>query len=559
MWKSIVLLLFVLTCSTDVCFGEIDSYKNRVLAEIGSEKITFHGIGHSGMKLVELTPYEEIDQATTKIPAWTSETNEKPDFNDSTLILSRYEGMRDRLFSRWVVLDAKTNTVIKGPSYPLNSTGYQIHTDNAIPKPASIKGVQCVVDHKDALALKTKQVAHNVDLKQLFDFSGKSDLSIEVDGEQIHFNPGAVKQLDEYVQGFSDVGVSVYLILLNYVPTNPDPNNPLIHPATNLKEAPNHLGAFNLTDRKGYLYYRAALEFLVRHYWGSGTNMPAPPSKDHGQITGLIIGNELQAHWWWYNMGDAEPEVVIANYERALRIAHQVVTKCNSRARIYTSMDHHWTASMVPNKKRFIPGKKFLTELNKLVKSQGDFEWHVAFHPYPENLFEPRTWNDQHAELHFETPKITFKNLEVLTEFLNQDEFIYSYEGQPRRVILSEQGFHAGEGEDGELVQAAAYAYAYYRASHLPGIDAFILHRHVDHAHEGGLKLGLRANKPGTISDLGPKRKIYEVFRQADRKNWQEAFEFAKPIIGIQNWSELNPQKVTGVRRVGSAVDETEQ
>ena len=46
-----------------------------------------------------------------------------------------------------------------------------------------------------------------------------------------------------------------------------------------------------------------------------------------------------------------------------------------------------------------------------------------------------------------DTPRITFKNLEVLTEYLRRPELLYK--GQPRRVILSEQGFHTPDGPDG--------------------------------------------------------------------------------------------------------------
>jgi len=41
-----------------------------------------------------------------------------------------------------------------------------------------------------------------------------------------------------------------------------------------------------------------------------------------------------------------------------------------------------------------------------------------------------------------------------------------------------------------ETSPGGAYAYAYYRIAHLPGIDSFILHRQVDHPAEGGLNLG---------------------------------------------------------------------
>ena len=108
-------------------------------------------------------------------------------------------------------------------------------------------------------------------------------------------------------------------------------------------------------------------------------------------------------------------------------------------------------------------------------------------------------------------------------------------------MILSEQGFHTVEGPEGEAWQAAAYAYAYYKTARMPGIDAFILHRHVDHGQEGGLRLGLWTRDPASSNPAAPKsrKRIYEVFRQADTPDWESAFAFALPIIGLQRWDDL--------------------
>jgi hypothetical protein len=148
-------------------------------------------------------------------------------------------------------------------------------------------------------------------------------------------------------------------------------------------------------------------------------------------------------------------------------------------------------------------------------------------------LFEPRFWNDKSATTNENTPRITFKNLGMLTAYFRRPELLHN--GRPRRIILSEQGFHTPKGPDGGLIQAAAFCYAYKKVEALDAIDAFILHRHVDNAHEGGLLLGLRSNKPAN-GDPRPKKKIYECFRLADTPEWERAFEFALPVIGLKTW-----------------------
>jgi len=104
---------------------------------------------------------------------------------------------------------------------------------------------------------------------------------------------------------------------------------------------------------------------------------------------------------------------------------------------------------------------------------------------------------------------------------------------------LSEQGFHTPDGPQGEQLQAAAYCYAWHKVQSLDGIDAFILHRHVDHAQEGGLRLGLWTRREGSVADPERRKLIYEVFRVAGTAQQEEAFRFALPIIGIKEWIEV--------------------
>ena len=185
------------------------------------------------------------------------------------------------------------------------------------------------------------------------------------------------------------------------------------------------------------------------------------------------------------------------------------------------------------------PGKTFVDHFARRAREQGDFDWHIAFHPYPEDLFDARTWEDESALPSPDTPRITFKNLPVLVDYLKREELLF--QGQPRRIILSEQGFHSPPGEEGELLQAAAYCYAWVKVQALDAIDSFILHRHVDHGREGGLNLGLWARDEKAASPAEPvrRKKIYEVFRLADTPEWEEAFQFALPIIGIDSWTEI--------------------
>jgi len=382
---------------------------------------------------------------------------------------------------------------------------------------------------EDAIALGVKHAGLNFNLSQLVAPSGGADRLEWRQGDRVfHFARGYVEQMDASIKVLSDRGVLVNLIVLTYRSSDPTIQSLMLHPdySTN---APNHLGAFNTVTAEGRAWFDASMRFLAERW--------SRPDRKYGRVVGYIIGNEVNSHWYWANMGKVTMERFADDYLRTTRVAFEAVRSQCSWGRVYLSLEHHWMIRYPPAAEtEAFPGRPFLEYFARRAREQGDFEWHLAFHPYPENLFEPRFWNDRSALDSADTPRITFKNLKVLTEWMKRSEMLF--EGRPRRVILSEQGFHTPKGPDGEEIQAAAYCYAWKRVEALEGIDSFILHRHVDHPAEGGLLLGLR----GMVArgdEAKPRKRSYECFRLADTPQWEEAFRFALPIVGLSTWGAV--------------------
>lgn len=395
---------------------------------------------------------------------------------------------------------------------------------NSFPEAESKKGLQVqIVD--DALALGVHHAALNVNLVQLAATkSSPENDSVFYECERFEFDRRYVDALDANVRPLRNRGVLVYLIVLAYRTSDPELARAFIHPKFDAA-GPSPISAFNTSNPDSARRFRASISFLARRY----ARADAPPVH-------FIVGNEVNSHWYWYNMGKATMDAVVEDYERAVRLCFEAVSAVSPASRVYLSLDHHWNASVTPKEPlKSFGAHAFLDAFAARARSNGDFEWHVAFHPYPENLFDARTWNDHLATPEFDTPKITFRNIDVLNEFMKRPEL--AVHCKRRWIILSEQGFHSTDTPEGELIQAAAYAYAYRKIARLDGIDAFILHRHVDHPHEGGLHLGLWTGD----KDSHPvkKKMIYDVFRLADTKEWENAFKFALPVIGIKDWSEL--------------------
>jgi len=410
---------------------------------------------------------------------------------------------------------------------------------NPDPYPVAVskKGLQVqMVD--DALALGVKHAALNFNLAQLIDPSGDTNNPAWTEeGHTYRFQRGYLEAMDHQIRPLSDRGVVVSLILLNYEGGGPDVRRILLHPGYST-DCPNHLSAFNTVTPVGRAWYAAAIGFLAER-WSRADSR-------HGRVWNWIVGNEVNSHWFWTNMGHVPMEEFCDDYLRTVRLTHRKVREQSLHARVFLSLEHHWNIPYPGGKAgEAFPARPFLDRFARRAREDGDFDWHVAFHPYPENLFEPRAWNDTSARPDWQTtPRITFRNLGALTDYLGTPGLLHH--GRQRRVILSEQGFHTPDGPDGETIQAAAYCYAWHQADRLSGVDAFILHRHVDHAGEGGLRLGLWTHTAGSVATPDRRKPIYDVFLKADTAGRDAAFAFALPLIGIRTWDALGSGKAGG-------------
>lgn len=475
------------------------------------------------IKIVELSPVQDYNREGQSV-VWSG-------IGCSQVSIERFDGEIDRLYSKFLAVDALTDVPLGGSQFVTDFSLSQ-RRSFALPQPDSIKGLSCIVDIDDAIDLGVKYVHENVFIGNIVDLeSSDSGVSITINGTKVPINMNYIKGLDGRLKRFADAGIAVFVVFINHVSRDADPNNPLVHPNTDIKGNPTQICSFNTTTKKGLDLYIGALEFMAERY----TRRDAK----YGLISSIIVGNEIQQHWVWHNAGDMEQHEFIQQYVISLRLAWLAVQKYHSDLKVYISMDHHWTKrGSTNNKLREIPGDKLIYEINRLTKKHGDFDWNVAFHPYPENLFKPQFWQDRTPTDDFSTPVITFKNIEVLPRFMKQKELLCN--GTRRDIALTEQGFHTPDGPDGEIIQAAAYAYAYYKTSRIPEISAFILHRHVDHKEEGGLRLGLWTNDPGSddVSSMHEKKYLWDVFKYADTDQWQRYFKFAKPILGIEQWGD---------------------
>lgn len=477
-------------------------------------------------EIVELEPWETVGAARGRAPVLRGRPQDHGESVDIAIRLPRFEGGRDRLYRGFVHRDPVGHVQSEG--YPaFASAPAPVAGAAPIVWPKSKKGITCPVDRADVQALGAAHAAINVQPTGAFLPAGSKstdpELALDVDGVPLAFDPAWVAGVDAEVKDLTARGLNVIAVVTCAIPLGADHSHPLVHPRCDLQRAPNRMTAFRVTDRLGVAHFTGFLRFLARRY-----SMPGAP---HGRIAGYVIGNEVDAHWEWHNLGEARLADIASQHARELWLASLTVRSVHPSLRVFTSLTHAWDAPHTLAPGHAVSGRALLRALRGHPLSRG-VAWDVAFHPYPENLFEPRFWQDRLALFAQDAPVVTFRNLEVLLHELTVGP---RYE---RRVILSEQGFHCPDGEQGEAVQAAAYALAWQRVAGCGRIDALLLHRHVDHRHEGGLRLGLWSADPDGTDPSKPlrARRIHEVFRAAGTPAFADVAAFALPVVGLPNW-----------------------
>lgn len=343
-------------------------------------------------------------------------------------------------------------------------------------------------------------------------------------------NEAYVKSLDRQIKALSDKGVVVTAILITYRSPNERVRTLTVHPQADAVKGTTM--AANTVTPEGRACYAALTDFIARRWCSADTS--------NGRLWGWVISNEVNSHHEWHQMGPVTVEQLATQYEDQVRLAWTSLRRHSAHARVYLSMEHHWNSQGHADPLQACRGRTLLETFARRAKERGDFDWHLAFHPYPSNLRDPRTWLDK-VTFDDDSKKVTFKNLEVVARKLASPEF--RFDGKPRRLSLTEQGFDVTKRPDALAEQAAAYAYAWEKVARLDGaVDAFLYHRHVDHAMEGGLRFGLWSNKPGTTFEPDQKRPIWHLVKAADTPAWKAAAESCLKTSGLKSWDELNPK-----------------
>jgi len=443
-----------------------------------------------------------------------------------TMRLERTRAGHDRVFSSWILMK-KTAAGMAPASRQRFAEDIPSKWSLRRDRPLNKKGCTGlhggnVFQYNDYKALGIRNATKNILLPSLIaDKPGGDTFPHEFNGITVHVRKNALERLDRAMIEMDRLKIVVSAIIL--IPRN----TPMSHPDCAAKGI---YAMANVVEEKGWTVYAAALDVLARRY--------LRPDRRYGRITHWIMHNEVDAGWIWTNAGEKPVHTYLDLYYRSMRTAHGVIRRHGDAGDVLISLTHYWTRR---HNSKCYPPKDMIDILARRTSVEGDFSWGLAYHPYPQDLRDPRTWLDRDATLDFETKLVTPKNLEVLDAYMRRDEMLYR--DSVRTIVLFEQGSNSPRHDEKSYRdQAAGLVYTWLKVEALDSLESYVHHRWMDHPKEGGLNLGLRRRASGPDPDEG-RKPAWEVYRKLTTPEQAEAVRWARTVIPAEYLRDI-PAKV---------------
>ncbi len=488
-----------------------------------------------GIRLAEIPMWEDI--TALRAPASLHQVDADPSGKFSFTLDLKPITDREPLLSSWALVRKSGDLWV-----PLSHARY---VDDVKPRanlpaaaPSSLKGIGGMpFDHPDMQELGIHSLTLNLILNGFFlhpDADGGTPY--EFAGHNWKLNDAAIAACDRQMLEAARHGCMVSAIILITPPGN-SPDDSWIrtagHPDAN---APGIYVLPNFTSREGTNAYAAIIQFLAERY--------SRPDGKYGRVHHWIMHNEINSGFFWASAGNKTSLTYLDLYQKSMRVAHILARRFDPNAKALISLEHCWTVKLDP---RSHPAKELLDHLVSFGRAEGDFEWGLAYHPYAQDIRNPRVWEDPAATFDINTPYLTYRNLEVLDAWVRQPDIVFR--GRPREIQFTEQGINSPDYSAATLAeQSASMAYTWRKIANMGTVTAFQYHLWADDHSEGGLRLGLRkfGDDPADPHGIKP---IWHLFKAIGTGKEEEMFQSAKEIIGIRDWDEIiHRGPITGLR-----------
>lgn len=236
----------------------------------------------------------------------------------------------------------------------------------------------------------------------------------------------------------------------------------------------------------------------------------------------FIVGNEVNVRKWNYIIwnNDVSWEYYVQQYAQAFRVIYNAVKSQNAGAEVLICIDQAWDRNRSQDRYAYMDAKDFIDTFNNMIQAGGNIDWGMSIHPHPTPLTSADFWNAPayYRNVVKNNSIVTFENLDVLTSYMAQPQFV-KRDGGMRKIIIGEIGL---VNTQGEIVQAAAIAAA-YQAAKRNNISQIIF---VADNHGPGLDYTMR----------GQAKLVYDALGTANEDAYME---WAKSVIGISDWNQI--------------------
>ena len=242
-------------------------------------------------------------------------------------------------------------------------------------------------------------------------------------------------------------------------------------------------------------------------------------------IQDYVIGNEVNERCW-NNMNYCDWDTYVRKYVQAFRICYTAIKSVNPNARVYTSLDQVWNknASSKANLE-YIDGDEFLAKFNDMILENGNIDWNLSIHPYPNPLYYAKFWDlsglaggDNFKAQVDKNQVLTFQNMSVISNLLCTPKYLTSA-GTVRDIIIGEIGLGSNAGLEN---QAAAICASYAAFERNPYVTQYLY-----------LEVDVNGFYPTMYG------KARECFDAMGTPLEQQYMSWALDHIGISDWSEV--------------------
>ncbi len=481
-----------------------------------------------------------------------------------SITLDRYtDSNYDNLYNKYYLV--ADNKIIKGPIYATKIQA--LNTNKPELNIKSKKGIfgENVGVYKDLGASHTVfnlAIEKMIYPNEIFDgedaieiFHPENAYSFNSNGKTYYFNKSVVDNFDKTVMDYSKLGAEITAIIVAR-PNSNEETFPQKMTYAPYSTQGTQLMSFNTSNEYGFEYFIATIEFLASRY--SDNNF------SKGFVSNYIIGNEIDYAKDYNRISEkqASLDTYMEEYSRAMRLTNLAVKKYNSNISVAIPVTQAWAKrgyEFIGNDVQAYAPKQMIDWLNTKTKMEGDYNWGIAPHVYGYHLPQAGVYyldtlqssnggKGQGMTNNFETSKLTFSNLELLDDYLNQESM--KVNGQTRNVYLTESGvssFWNDQDYGGLDIQAGIIASVYYKISQLDTVKSFCYYRAIDNVAE------IESHALfGLLKQTSESKPAYNVYKYIDTQYSQRVAD--KYLDSIQ-YFDNNGNLITTNNGINSYLD----